>query len=390
MNYNRIFSWELPSKIEFGIGAAGEVAEHVKSYGADRTLLVVDPGLLSTEVAERVTTPLEKSSVDYVVFSEIEPEPDARGVEAGLELARSEGCEAVVGVGGGSTLDTAKAISVMLRNKGHIRDYAGENQIPNPGAPIIALPTTAGTGSEVTIWSVIAEKDKKTKYGVGSPYMTATLALCDPQLTVTLPPHITAFSGIDALSHALESYVNKATQPISEALSIQAMELVARSLRVAVVDGENIQARSDMLLASLMAGISFNSTRLGIAHALAMPLGANYKMPHSVIITTLLPEVMKFNLIGNLAKYIRIASILGERPDTLPDREAAELSVMAIRKLIEDVGASDSLANYGVRDEHLQGLAEDGIATGNIPVNPRTPTVEDLVDIMRKSMGNDE
>ncbi len=386
MYYNRIFSWELPSKIEFGIGAAGEVADHVKSYGANRTLLVVDPGLLSTEVAERVTTPLEKAGVDYLVFSEIEPEPDAKGVEAGLELARSEGCEVVVGLGGGSTLDTAKAIAVMLRNEGHIRDYAGENRIPNPSAPMIALPTTAGTGSEVTIWSVIAEKDKKTKYGVGSPYMTASLALCDPELTVTLPPHLTAFSGLDALCHALESYVNKATQPISEALSIQAMELVARSLRIAVVDGENIQARSDMLLASLMAGIAFNSTRLGIAHALAMPIGANYNIPHSVIITTLLPEVIRFNLIGNLGKYTRIATIFGERTGTLPDREAAELSVKAIRKLIEDVGAPEGLAHYGVREEHLQDLAEAGIVTGNIPVNPRKPTVEDLIEIMRKSM----
>lgn len=386
VNYNRTFSWELPSKIEFGIGAAGEVADHVKSYGADRTILVADPGLVSTHVVEQVTMPLEKGSVNYTIFSDIEPEPDAKGVEAGLELALSEGCEVVVGVGGGSTLDTAKAISVMLRNEGHIRDYAGEDRIPNPGAPMIALPTTAGTGSEVTIWSVIAEKDKKTKYGVGSPYMTASLALCDPQLTVTLPPHITAFSGLDALCHALESYVNKTTQPISEALSIQAMELIARSLRTAVVAGDNIQARSDMLLASLMAGIAFNSTRLGIAHALAMPLGANYNIPHSVITTTLLPEVMRFNLVGNLGKYIRIASIFGERPDTLPEREAAGLSVKAVHKLIEDVNASDGLAHYGVREEHLRDLAEAGIVTGNIPGNPRNPTVEDLIEIMRKSM----
>lgn len=387
MNYKR-FSWELPSKVEFGIGVAGHVAELVKSYGEKHVLLVVDPGLLSTDVVDRVTVPLEKGGVTYTVFSEIEPEPDAKGVDAGLEMARSEGCGAVVGVGGGSTLDTAKAIAVMLRNKGHIRDYAGENLIPRPGVPMMALPTTAGTGSEVTIWAVIAEKDKQTKYGVGSLYMTASIALCDPELTLTLPPHITATSGIDALSHALESYVNKATQPISEALSIQAMELVARSLRTAVVSGENIQARSDMLLASLMAGLAFNSTRLGIAHALAMPLGANFKIPHSVIITILLPEVMQFNLIGDLDKYIRIAQIFGELPEGVPRREAAELSVKAIRRLIEDVGASDCLADYGVREEHLYDLATAGINTGNIPVNPRKPTVEDLVEIMRRTIGS--
>lgn len=388
MYYNRIFGWELPSRIEFGIGASRHVPDHVKEYGANRVLFVADPNLVSTDVVERVTSPLEKGGVSYTIFSDIEPEPDAKGVEAGLEVARSEGCEVVVGVGGGSTLDTAKVIAVMLNNKGHIRDYVGQDLIPHPGVPMIALPTTAGTGSEVTIWAVIAEKDKKTKYGVGGRYMTASIAVCDPELTLTLPPHITATSGIDALAHALESYVNKATQPISEALSIQAMELVARSLRTAVVDGESIQARSDMLLASLMAGLAFNSTRLGIAHALAMPLGANYKIPHSVIIAILLPEVMQFNVIGNLEKFIKIAQIFGERPEDLPSREAAELSVKAIRQLREDVGISDGLADYGVREEHLHDLAKAGINTGNIPVNPRKPMVEDLVDIMRESMGN--
>jgi alcohol dehydrogenase class IV len=385
MNYDRIFAWELPSRIEFGLGAAANLADRVKEYGTDRVLLVADPGLPET-VLDRVTAPLDEGGVSRAVFRDIEPEPDARGVEAGRELARSEGCEVVVGVGGGSTLDTAKAIAVMLRNEGHIRDYAGQDLIPEPGAPVIAMPTTAGTGSEVTIWSVIAEKDEKKKYGVGGRYMTATLALCDPELTVTLPPHITATSGIDALAHALESYVNKATQPVSEALSLQAMQLVAKSLRLAVVDGENLEARSDMLLASLMAGMAFNSTRLGIAHALAMPLGAGYKIPHSTIIAVLLPEVMRFNLVGNLEKFVRIAGIFGERPERLPVRDAAELSVGAILKLYEDVGISDGLARYGVREEHLRDLAEAGIQTGNIPVNPRKPTVEDLVEIMGRSM----
>jgi alcohol dehydrogenase class IV len=385
MIHHRIFAWELPSRIEFGVGAAANVAERVREYGSDRVLLVADPGLPQS-VVSKVVTPLEEGSLAFEVFQDVEPEPDARGVEAGLQVARSEGCEVVVGLGGGSTLDTAKAISVMLRNDGHIRDYAGQDLIPNPGAPIIAMPTTAGTGSEVTIWSVIAEKDKKRKYGVGGRYMTASLALCDPELTVTLSPRLTAYSGIDALAHALESYVNKATQPVSEALSVQAMKLIARSLRTAVVDGENLDARSDMLLASLIAGMAFNSTRLGIAHALAMPLGAGYKMPHSAIIASLLPEVMKFNLIGNIDKFIKIAEIMGECTASLPVRDAADLSVSAILKLYEDIGIADGLEHYGVHIGDLPSLAEEAMQTGNIPVNPRKPTVEDLVGIMEHSM----
>lgn len=390
MDYNRTFSYELPTKIEFGAGVAGRVAERVEGCDGRKALLVADPGALAAGVVDKVTEAFEKASIPYVLFSDIEPEPDAKGIVEAVELARSEGCDAVVGVGGGSALDSAKAIAVMLNNEGHIRDYAGQNLVPKPGVPMIAMPTTAGTGSEVTIWSVISEKDRKIKYGVGSPYTTATVALCDPELTLTLPPHITASTGMDALAHALESYVNKTTQPISEALSIRAMELVARSLRTAVVAGENLQARSDMLLASLLAAMAFNPTRLGIAHALVMPIGANYKIPHSVGVAILLPEVMRFNLIGNLDKFVTIARIFGESTDGLPKRDAAELSVKAIRRFSEDLGIPDGLGRYGVEDDLLYDLAKEGIVTGNIPVNPRTPTVEDLVGIMRACMGSAE
>jgi alcohol dehydrogenase class IV len=331
---------------------------------------------------------LKRASMPYVLFSDIEPEPEARSIVDGVELARSEGCDAVVGIGGGSALDSAKAIAVMLENEGHIRDYAGQNLVPSAGTPMVALPTTAGTGSEVTIWSVISEKEEKTKYGVGSPYMTATIAMCDPELTLTLPPHLTASTGMDALAHALESYVNKTTQPISEALSIRAMELIAGSLRTAVAAGENLKARSEMLAASLAAALAMNPTRLGLAHALVMPIGANYKIPHSVGVAILLPEVMRYNLIGNLEKFVTIARIFGENTEGLSLRDAAELSVKAIRQLSEDVGIPDSLARYGVEEERLHDLAKAGMATGNVPVNPRAPTVEDLVGIMHRCMGS--
>ena len=388
MDYNRTFSYELPTKIEFGAGISGRVPERVEECGGGRVLLVADPGVLAAGVVDKVTDALENASMPYVLFSDIDPEPEARSIVDGVELARSEGCDAVVGIGGGSALDSAKSIAVMLENEGHIRDYAGQNLVPNPGVPMIGLPTTAGTGSEVTIWSVISEKEEKVKYGVGSPYMTATIAMCDPELTLTLPPHITASTGIDALAHALESYVNKTTQPISEALSIRAMELIAKSLRTAVVAGENLQARSDMLLASLSAALAFNPTRLGLAHALVMPIGANYKIPHSVGVAILLPEVMRYNLIGNPQKFAKIARIFGENTEGLSLRDAAELSVKAIRQLSEDVGIPDGLARYGVEEERLYDLAEAGIATGNVPVNPRKPTVDDLVGIMRRCMGS--
>ncbi|CAM3924559.1 iron-containing alcohol dehydrogenase [Paenibacillus alkaliterrae] len=388
MLLNHSFRYEIPTVIEFGIGAIRELAGHVKALGGTKVLIVGDPGVVLAGVVDRLTAPLKSADIPFAVFSEIEADPDIGSVEKGLALAKQEGCDLVVGVGGGSSLDTAKAIGIMLTNEGHIRDYVGINKVVHQAAPVIAVPTTAGTGSEVTIWSVLSDKKAKVKLSVGSPYNCPTLALCDPELTVSLPPHITAATGMDALTHALESYVNKATQPISEGMAVQAMKMIARSLRLAVVQGENIQARSDMLLASLIAAMAFNSTRLGLAHALALPLGAHFKIPHGTVNAILLPEVMQFNVIGNPNKFKEIAAIFGEKVEHLSVREAAERSVSAIRQLKQDVGITQSLSDYGLREEHLDFIAEEAMLSGNVPVNPRKPTLEDLKNICRAVMEN--
>ncbi|MGG1254189.1 iron-containing alcohol dehydrogenase [Brevibacillus agri] len=386
MELNRIFRYEIPTIIEFGNGSIKMLADHVKALGGNKVLIVGDPGVVQAGVVDRLTAPLKAADIPYAIFSEIEADPDISSVEKGTEIAKAEGCDLVVGVGGGSSLDTAKAIGIMLTNPGHIRDYVGINKVLVQGAPVIAVPTTAGTGSEMTIWSVLSDKKEKIKLSVGSTYNCPTLALCDPELTVTLPPHITAATGMDALTHALESYVNKATQPISEGLSIQSMKMIAKSLRLAVVQGENLQARHDMLLASLIAAMAFNSTRLGLAHALALPLGAHFKIPHGTVNAILLPEVMQFNIIGNVSKFAEIATIFGEKVEHLTMREAAERSVYAIRQLKNDVGITQTLSDYGVQEQHLDFIVEEAMLSGNVPVNPRKPSLEDLKNICRAAM----
>jgi alcohol dehydrogenase class IV len=386
MQLNRMFRYEIPTIIEFGNGSIRALAEHVKALGGSKVLIVGDPGVIQAGVVEHLTAPLEAAAIPYTIFSDIEADPDISSVEKGIELAKSEGCDLVVGVGGGSSLDTAKAIGVMLTNPGHIRDYVGINKVAVQAAPVIAVPTTAGTGSEVTIWSVLSDKKEKIKLSVGSPYNCPTMALCDPELTVSLPPHITAATGMDALTHALESYVNKATQPISEGMAVQAMKMIARSLRLAVVQGENLQARHDMLLASLIAAMAFNSTRLGLAHALALPLGAHFKIPHGTVNAILLPEVMEFNIMGNVPKFAEIASIFGEKIEHLSDRAAAERSAVAVRNLKMDVGITQTLSDYGLKEEHLDFIAEEAMLSGNVAVNPRKPTLEDLKNICRAIM----
>ncbi|WP_210163140.1 iron-containing alcohol dehydrogenase [Salinarimonas rosea] len=384
MKYQRHFAFEMPAKIEFGTGIVRRLGEIVQlTCGGARALVVTDRGIVEAGIATKVTDVLDAKGIGHVLFADVQPEPDASGVEAAVELYRSGNCDVIVAVGGGSALDTGKAVSVMLTNPGHIRDYVGLARIQTPGAPLIALPTTAGTGSEATIWSVISERARGDKYGVGSAHMVPRVAICDPELTLTLPPRNTAVTGIDALAHALESYVNKATQPVSEALSERAMEMVARSLRTAVFAGDNVAARADMLLASTLAAMAFNPTRLGLAHALAMPLGAHAKIPHADVISILLPPVMRFNVSANLPKFARIAELFGEQVSHLSLRQAAEAGVRAVEQLIEDVGAPRSLGLYGVEERDLVFYAEEGMRSGNIAVNPRATSQNDLVGIMQ-------
>jgi alcohol dehydrogenase class IV len=386
MNQHGHFVFELPTRIEFGSGSLSNVAERVTELGGSRVLIVTDEVLMAIGVTDRVTTVLDEAKIEYVVFTDVEPEPDAAGVHAGAEALQAGECDVIIAIGGGSVLDTGKAISLISRNPGHIRDYAGLGVPTQPGVPVIAIPTTAGTGSEATIWAVISEKAQQTKYGVGGPHMTADLALLDPDLSVSLPPKLTAVTGLDALAHALESYVNKATQPISEALSEKSMELVARSLREAVWGGNNLAARSDMLLASTLAAAAFNSTRLGLAHALAMPLGAKAKIPHGDVVSILLPQVMRFNVVGNPTKFAKIAEIFDERTPGMSQRSAADAGVAAVEQLVTDVAAPRSLGDYGVTENDLAAMAEEAMTSGNIAVNPRFTTAGDLVGIMRRCL----
>lgn len=380
------FSYHIPTAIEFGWGSLAKLPALVKGLGGARALVVGDPGVVKAGIVERVVDALAAAGIPAATFTDVESDPDARSVDSGVQLAKSKECDVVVGVGGGSALDVAKAIGLMLTNPGNIRDYAGIGKVERAGAPVVAIPTTAGTGSEMTFWSVLSDKEKETKFSVGSVLNYARVALLDPELTLSLPAAVTAATGMDALTHALESYVNKATQPISEAMSEQAMTLIARSLRVAVAQPDNAHARADMLLASTLAAMAFNSTRLGLVHAFAMPLGSRFHIPHGLVNAIMLPVVMRYNLPGNLGKYARIAEIFGEPIAGLSLREAAERSVVAIESLKADVGIIAKLGQFGMTEADLDGVADEALLSGNVPVNPRQPTREDMKRLLRAEL----
>lgn len=382
----RAFSYHIPTQIEFGNGAIARLPEFVKALGGSRVLVVGDPGVQRVGLIDRVQAILTGASIFNAVYADVESDPATRSVDEGTVHGKANGCDLVVGIGGGSALDTAKAIGLMLVNDGNIKDYAGIGKVPRAGAPVIAVPTTAGTGSELTIWSVLSDKVAKAKISVGSVLNCPAIALLDPELTLSLPPQITAATGMDALTHALESYVNTATQPISEAMSDQAMTLIARSLRKAVADGSDIEARGDMLLASTIAAMAFNSTRLGLVHAFAMPLGAKFGIPHGLVNAIMLPEVMRFNHLANPRKFARIAEIFGEKTASLPVEEVAALSVSAIEKLKLDVGITAKLSNFGVTEGRFDEIVDEAMLSGNVPVNPRQPTKDDMKALLRAEL----
>jgi alcohol dehydrogenase class IV len=382
---SRVFRYELPTEIAFGVHAVNELPQWVSKLKGSRVFIVSDPGVAQVGILDQVTAPLAQANITFETFTEVDREPDVKTIGIATMAAKAFAADLVIGVGGGSAQDAAKAVAVMVNNDGKITDYAGLDKIPNPGVPIICVPTTSGTGSEVTIWTVISDKANNRKFGIGGKFLAPTLALCDPSLTLSLPGPMTAATGIDALTHALESFVNKATQPISEALSRESMRLIAKSLRKAVAQGDNLEARYDMLLASTIAAMAFNPTRLGLAHALCMPLGGKFKVPHGVANAILLPQVMEFNVTGNLEKFKEIAEIFGENTTGLSLREAADLSVKAIKQLNKDIGIPNGFREYGVTEEDLDYIAQEGMESGNVLVNPRKPTLEDLKDIVRKS-----
>ncbi|WP_425059876.1 1,3-propanediol dehydrogenase [Sporomusa carbonis] len=383
---NTIYQYKMPTELIFGRGAAEQVGKIAASLGAQTAMVVTDPGVTKAGLLQGIIASLEAAKINYIVFDQVESDPSTQLVMNVTEIAKTNNCNLIIGVGGGSALDASKAIAAMVTNPGDISEYAGIGKLKNPTLPVIAIPTTAGTGSEATYWSVLTNKQTKLKAGVGSWYLMPTVALADPLLTLSLPASLTASTGMDALTHAIESYVCTATQPISEAMSEKAIALIGRSLRKAVVNGRDIQAREDMLYASMIAALAFNVTRLGLAHAFVVPAAAYFPIPHGIGNAILLPHVMEFNYLACPEKFAKIAELMGEDIRGLSVLEAAQKSVTAVKSLMKDIGIIKGLRQFGVTENDLPHLAEEAAKTGNVPVNPRVANVQDIINIAQKAL----
>jgi alcohol dehydrogenase len=382
---NKIFGFTGAKQIIFGNGSISRLAETVQQLGCTRPLLVMDRNLLKTEIKDQVTTVLKKAKLPSVQFAEIDGEPELELADTGAKLAAKEKCDGVIGVGGGSAMDAAKAISVLLSNKGKASDYLGLNKVPGPGVPKIMVPTTAGTGSEVTFTAVFIRKELRKKEGMNSPYLYPEVALLDRVLTLSLPPEPTAATGMDALCHAIESFTSVNANPMSELFSLEAIRLISDNLRTCVHNGKDLDAREQMLLGALYAGLGLANAGVGAAHSLSYPLGGLFGIGHGIANTLMLPGIMAFNLPSALERFAIIADAMGEVIDDMPLRDSAYLAVDAVENLIDDCGIRKNLSQYGITEEHLPMLARIAMTvTRPLENNPRKVTVEDAVEIYKE------
>ncbi|WP_096199468.1 iron-containing alcohol dehydrogenase [Bacillus sp. FJAT-45350] len=385
MSAEQVYGFFIPSVNLMGVGAVKEAGPRIKSLGCQRALIVTDEGLYKMGVADQIAAYIREAGVEVEIFSGAEPNPTDKNVEDGLNAYNDKGCDAIVSLGGGSSHDCAKGIGLVAANGGRIHDYEGVDQSKSPSIPIIAINTTSGTASEMTRFCIITDSERKIKMAIVDKHVTPTISINDPILTVKKPAGLTAATGMDALTHAIEAYVSTSATPITDACALQAIRLVSNNLRAAVANGEDIDARNNMSYAQFLAGMAFNNASLGYVHAIAHQFGGFYNLPHGVCNAILLPHVERFNLIAKPERFVDIAVALGENVSGLPTREAAEKAITAIETLAKDVGIPSGFTELGAKEEDIAILAENAMNDACALTNPRKATLQELKDIIAGS-----
>jgi len=400
MEYQQYFSFAIAGETIFGSGSIKYLPQvlHDK-LRVKRPLLISDQGVVSAGHLDTVIQCLEKEQISFEKFDEVEPEPSIENVLACAEKNESKGCDSVVAIGGGSVIDLAKVTSVLLKYGGDIRDFFGQENVPGETLPLVAVSTTAGTGSEVSAGAVLTDVEGNTKVGVRSNYLRPRIALFDPMLTLSCPKSVTAATGFDVLAHAVESYtmidhtcmpkgtvIFYGTNPITESLATAAIKLVGQYLRIAVHQGHNRVAREKRMLANFLAGSAFSNSGVTHAHFISYPVGAKTHAPHGVLLAPLVPAVLDFNLPTRMDRLAHVAALMGENVEGLSSRDAAKRGIDAIRHLIKDIQLPSRLREIGLKKEDIPEMAEIAMPIlESLPGNPRGITMEELVEIYHRA-----
>ena len=372
------FEFQIKTKIKFGKNKIEELNDSLKSFGAKRIMLIVDQGIIEAGLIDKIEKILKESDFDYFIFDQVKPDPTIEIVNSGVRFLLNNNIDALVAVGGGSPIDTAKAIRASF-SKTELAEKITADKLP-----LITIPTTSGSGSEVTKAIVIKDENTKKKFAVANENLAPDISIVDPVMTKTLPPYLTAVGGMDALSHCIESYTSHDAVLPFEMIATKGIEMVKNYLRPAVGNGNNMEARAGMSLASLFGGISLSNCGLGLVHAISHPLGGQFNIPHGLANSMILPYVMEFNIIANPAKYANIARLFGVNIDNMTEMEAAYKAVKEVEKIKKDIGLDYSLDDFGV--DKFEFIAELALKEKlMLKSNPRSIEKDDIIKILRRA-----
>ncbi len=383
----QVFGFFIPTVTLMGVGAHKEIGKQVKVLGGKKPFICTDKGITKAGITQKIVDLVKQDAgVDCVVFDQTVPNPTDTNVHDGLKLFQEKKCDLIISLGGGSSHDCGKGIGIVSTNGGHIRDYEGVDKSKKAMPPFIAINTTAGTASEMTRFCIITNTSNHVKMAIVDWRVTPNVAINDPLLMAGMPPALTAATGMDALTHAVEAYVSIIATPVTDACALMAIELIAKNLRAAVANGADMVARDNMAYAEYLAGMAFNNASLGHVHAMAHQLGGFYDLPHGVCNAILLPHVEAFNLIAKVDRFVDIAKAMGENVAGLSPRAAADKALEAIKKLSADVGIPAGLAQLGVKEKDLKTMAENAQKDACGLTNPRCPTLDDVIQIYKWAM----
>ncbi|QRG65199.1 iron-containing alcohol dehydrogenase [Brevibacillus choshinensis] len=376
----------LGTRLIFGPGCVEKMGDEIRKQGSKDILIVTDAGIVKSGVFDAVRQVLDASRIGYEVYDQVEPNPDVWHVDRSYLLMHNRTFDLIIAIGGGSVIDTAKALALLLTNKGFIRDYEGRGIFKNDAIPLFAVPTTVGTGSEVTRACVISDHERHRKMIVGGPSLAPKVTFLDANLVTKLPSHLVAATGIDALTHAIEGFVSKNANPITDALNLYAIHLISSSIRPAVADSSNLEAINGMLMASTITGIGAGNASLGIVHAISHVIGGHYEVSHGMVNGILLPHAIKWNWIANPMKFATIHDGLAMNPIQRSTEEKAKGTAETVRSLLQDINLPQSLREVGVDHSKLDEMAEQASKDGYLLFNPRRLSKDNIKTILQSAM----
>ncbi len=374
----------MPPMTLMGQNAIQSLGSELTNKELKKALIVTDGVLVEIGLVNRLTDELKNHNINFAIYDGVKPNPTEKNIEDGLAILAQENCDFVISFGGGSSHDAAKGIALVAANGGHIRDYSkGVHTSKKPQLPLVTINTTAGTASEMTVFAIITNEADETKYPVVDKHFTPIIAVNDSELMVAMPKFLTAATGMDALTHAVEAYVSTAATPITDASAIKAIELISQNLATAVENGEDRQARDAMQYGEYLAGMAFSNASLGYVHSMAHQLGGVYDLVHGLCNAILLPEVSRFNAVATPTRFVDIAKAMGVDVSNMTQEQAIEAGIAAIEALSQQVGTAQRLSDLGVTEEKLAFMAQNALNDACSLTNPRKASLKEIIDIFR-------